>query len=309
MNLISNIIQELIDSDTSLDAPLFKTKVLASRIKNNELLYWVNNEINGYPKGTVIPEYRMTKTTIRANYMNGYYQYQNQALSTCDLPEPLAEKLNTKELDESVSVLESLYRSTRDEKNGGVLSIVIPPEAVSFMEHKIREKGNPYFHIIKAWRELGADYILQTLSVIKSKLLDFMLALEEEFGMETPIENLQANKNKVTQIMNSTIINAGEGNVINTGENSNLTVNITINKGDKTQLEKALLDNAISKEDAQELIAVVDDEQPVAANNYGDKVKKWMQKMLGKAVDGSWQVGIGAAGTILAEILKQYYGQ
>jgi len=30
--------------------------------------------------------------------------------------------------------------------------------------------------------------------------------------------------------------------------------------------------------------------------------------MIGKAVDGTWQISIGAAGSLLAELIQSYYG-
>jgi len=30
--------------------------------------------------------------------------------------------------------------------------------------------------------------------------------------------------------------------------------------------------------------------------------------MIGKALDGTWQIGIDAAGTLLAEAIQRYYG-
>ena len=43
MELVSQIINDLVDDQKSLNSALLKTKVLASRIQNVELLYWVNN--------------------------------------------------------------------------------------------------------------------------------------------------------------------------------------------------------------------------------------------------------------------------
>ena len=41
---------------------------------------------------------------------------------------------------------------------------------------------------------------------------------------------------------------------------------------------------------------------------YGERVKAWMVKMTEKAIDGSWNIGVGAAGTLLAEGLKAFFG-
>ena len=38
------------------------------------------------------------------------------------------------------------------------------------------------------------------------------------------------------------------------------------------------------------------------------RVNNWIKKMMNKSLDGSWQIGIGTAGTLLADAIKGYYG-
>lgn len=147
------------------------------------------------------------------------------------------------------------------------------------------------------------------LSVIRSKLLDFMLKLDEEFGNLTEIEELKEKNERISTIMNQTIINASDGSIVNTGENSIIDATISITKGDKVVLKQRLLDNGISGEDSDELIQILDSESSDrTTGKFGNKVNLWIQKMLGKALDGSWQIGIGAAGNLLSELIQSYYG-
>ena len=99
----------------------------------------------------------------------------------------------------------------------------------------------------------------------------------------------------------------GDGNVINTGSNSTINANIQINKGDKKALTDKLVSAGVDKADVEELLVVIDTEKP-EGDSFGSKTGKWIKKMLGKAIDGSWQVGIGAAGSLLAEAIKAYHG-
>ncbi|MBL7932486.1 MAG: hypothetical protein JNL60_11315 [Bacteroidia bacterium] len=110
------------------------------------------------------------------------------------------------------------------------------------------------------------------------------------------------------QIESVTTINAiGHGNIINTGKNGKIDANIHISIGDKTALTERLLSSGVEKTDIDELLAIIDTEKP-DGDSFGSKTGKWIKKMLGKAIDGSWQVGIGAAGTLLAEAIKAYHG-
>lgn len=46
----------------------------------------------------------------------------------------------------------------------------------------------------------------------------------------------------------------------------------------------------------------------LAQKKFGPAVNGWMQKMFGKAIDTSWQIEIGIAGSLLASALQHYYG-
>lgn len=74
-------------------------------------------------------------------------------------------------------------------------------------------------------------------------------------------------------------------------------------------MAQLLQENGISEEDTAELIEIIDTEEPNTESKiFGEKVSGWTKKMIGKAVDGSWNIGIGAAGSLIAEAIGKYYG-
>lgn len=65
----------------------------------------------------------------------------------------------------------------------------------------------------------------------------------------------------------------------------------------------------MKEDDINELLAVIDTEIPnTEKGTFGYKVNLWIGKMINKALDGSWQVAIGAAGSFLADAVQSYYG-
>ena len=54
--------------------------------------------------------------------------------------------------------------------------------------------------------------------------------------------------------------------------------------------------------------ALINDGQPETKNQFGTGVSNWIGKMIKKAANGSWNVGISVAGHLLAEALSKYYG-
>lgn len=303
MKIIGDIINELADSRISLTSPLLKTKVLATRIKNDCLLAWVDSELSGYTNPEDLPGYRSFHCSLTGTYLNGYTTFSNQALPASVLPASIRDMYCTMDFAQSVEALESLKS-----KDGGVLHVSLNAEMISVLENYLKKMNNPFLQILAAHKSLPDTSLNQILSVIRSKLLDFMLKLEEEFGTSTDIQILQRSNKKITSIMNQTIVTNGNGNLLNTGDSAKIKARISVSANDKDSLKKVLHDNGVSEADTAELMTVIDNESPNAEGHFSNQVNDWIAKMIGKALNGSWQIGVGAAGAILAEGIQHYYG-
>lgn len=214
MSLLSDIINELVDSEKSITLPLLKTKVLASRLRNPVLQSWVDSELNGYETKTELPEYRECQGRLTATYVNGNYKFNDQPIPTFGISKERIKQLCSMDFYQSVATLESYL----EEDESGVLEQIFPAEIAAYLQSNIREKGNPYFHIITARTSVPTTMVTQVLSVIRSKLLDFMLKMEDQFGSAVKIEGLKQKNDSITKIVYQTIIkNKGSGNTINTG--------------------------------------------------------------------------------------------
>src|SRR5690554_36605 len=292
MKLISDIINELMDYNAPISGALIKTKVLASRIGHAELSDWVKDELNGYGEGSTVPDYRHTAGMPTGNYINGNMQYRKATIPIGHLNDEEISILTNVVVRESVSAIEELVK-----KNG--LKISLGSQSATYLEQTIRELGNPYFQILSIYLNIPASFLPNILSGVRTKLLDFMLEVENQFGTETEIEDLKSKKAAITNIMNTTINNTGDGVVIASGDNNKVTANINVSKGSKTELENYLSENAIEDSDIQDLLTIIDEEPATAIDKYSTKVNTWIIMMLNKAVNGTWEVGIGAAGALL----------
>ena len=306
MKLINDIINELIDVEKPISSPLLKTKVLASRLQNKILLDWVSNELSGYEDLDNLPHYRITRGTITGTYINGQMQYNDQPVPTIGLNQQWEDVIQNVYLSQSVSSIENQIK----EGKSGRLEYSFPAELVGIIQQNWRKMGNPYLQLINCKKTISLNTLNEILSFVRNNLLDFMLKIDEEFGNITEIEELKTKHKQITHIMNKTIItNTGDGNVVNTGNDTKISATITINKGNKDELSKYLQDVGISQSDTEELVAIIDSEEPDKENRtFGKKVNNWIQKMIGKALDNSWNIGIGAAGSILGEAIMRYYG-
>ncbi|UUF15077.1 MULTISPECIES: hypothetical protein [Flavobacterium] len=306
MQLINDIINELIDTEKSISSPLLKTKVLASRLQNEVLLNWVSNELKGYDRSEELPYYRTFKGSIVGTYIVGYQQYNNQPVPVEGIDKEFRDSLTNMNFFESVSSLENLKR----EDGRGKLEHVFPAEVTGIIEENWVNMGNPYLRLINCKRWIAGNTVSGILACVRNNLLDFMLKIDSEFGNITEIEELKNKKGAITTIMNQTIINNnGDGNVLNTGDKAKISANINIVKGSKDELSRSLHEGGVKEEDIAELIEIIDDEEPNFVNNtFGGKVNTWTQKMLGKSLDGSWNIGLAVAGNLITEAVKAYYG-
>jgi hypothetical protein len=299
MKLVGKVINELIDSDKSLVGPLLKTQVLASRLKNEQLLLWVTDELSGYRVDADVPAYRISDGDVKGTIVNGNRQYPDCSISLSHLPDKEVTAIKFVKVVNSVKSLENLKDSKR-------IAISINGERQAYIEQSVRDLGNPYYQILKIYTVPSITLFSDILSSIRSKLLNFMLTLEKEFGNESKIKDLKDKNSAINYIMNTTI--NGDGNLVNTGDNASIEAVIHIQKADKNGLANVLRSNGIDETDISALLEIVDKDVPPEKNKYSKGVAEWMTRLLNKSIAGSWQVGIGAAGGIIADALSAYFG-
>lgn len=304
--LVESIINELTNEDTSLTFPLLKTKVLAFRLENKELLDWVDAELNGYLEEEGIPDYRKCPAMIFGDGVSSTAKFTQHQLPTMNIEADWRKRILRGDLENGVATLESYI----EDDKVGVLEVILPPEVTEYIASTMRQ-DDPSVNLFRSKKLVAKSFVTEALSAIRSRLLNLMLEIEKDLGHMSKIDsNNKAVNQKITKIVNKTIIKAnGDGNVINTGDNVNATVSVSISKGSQEDLKAALESIGIDSDDISKLLRIVDDESPDARNtNFGVRVNSWIKGMLDKSLDGSWQIGIGAAGNMLAEILGKYYG-
>lgn len=215
MKLINDIINELIDTKKSISSPLLKTKVLASRLQNDELLEWITNELKGYENDDNLPEYRIYKGNLTGTYINGTMQYNDQPVPTIGMNESLVKLVLDINFNQSISSLENLL----EENNSGSLERTLPAELTGLIQDNWRKIDNPNLQLVNCKVSISVNAITEVLSVVRNNLLDFMLNIDAEFGNITEIEELKIKEEEISTIMSQTIINtSGDGNVVNTGD-------------------------------------------------------------------------------------------
>lgn len=147
--------------------------------------------------------------------------------------------------------------------------------------------------------------ILEFMKDIESKKYDFLKYYKEQAQGQN-IEP-KTKEQTINNYMGTVINNIGDGNVLNTGNNNTFDVDINIAKGDLEKLVSELQKQGIEKEDIDELVQIVNNEQP-NNNILGEKAQSWIFKILGKSFNGVGKIAVGISSNLLATLIKSYYG-
>ena len=298
MKLLNEIVELLSHQDGSLTDALLKTKVLMHRIGHVELVGWVNDELNGYPVEKEVPEYRVIQSKLIGHLQNSAWSHSNVMLPTGHLEDKFKKYFHESKMRESISVLEKHASSTQ-----GHLTVSVPPEFHRLIDDVI----GGGFGVTRMWIQMEPTQVLHCLTEIRSRLLDFVLGLQDELG-EVDESNLKEAAKSIdapTMFQNMVV---GDNATIVIGNQNTTNVTNTIQQGDWASLADTLKQNGVSEEDVEELNRAIADDGPLTAEQgFGPSVKDWMKKMWTKAVDTSWSIELGIAGNLLSDALKAYY--
>ncbi|GMQ52523.1 hypothetical protein [Halopseudomonas aestusnigri] len=303
MDLINPIIEILSSENPNLTDALIKTKVLLYKLGEKHLIEWVNHELDGYGGVKDLPDYRVVGSRVKANIMNAAYSANEVDVPVYHLEHDIRDSLERSEFRQGIAAIEDLANSEGD-------SVQRPISHALY--GLLSEKFASGYKVQSAWCEIPKYSLIQIITQVRSRLLDFLLELSEKIP-NTDEEGTDLKKVSKEIGTESLFNNAVFGNntTIIVGDNNAQTVDNSITTNDLNSLKKFLSSYQVSNEDLEELeVAVTEDagSEAIAKQELGPKVKAWVKGMIGKAVDGTWTVGTGAAGNILASALNSFYG-
>lgn len=301
MTLLEEIQSAAVDQNSDLGTILRKCKLLAARLGSQPLEKWLIYESNGYPEIIEVPDYRVWTLQVKGHFFGPFGSgTQNAPIPPILLPERIREDYTKYKCRQSIASLEAMLKKSKDSQ------IRIPADNLAVVLGTSVYEGQKCG---QAWAEISVGSIIELLNAVRNRILDFALALwkdDPKAGEVTENSEHHSEPAKVTQIFNTTVY-GGSANLIGNATDSTIAFNIVTN--DFPSLARALTDKGVLTEDITELEAAVDsDPQPIAESALGPKVSQWIAKMVQKAADGSWNIGVGAAGGLLAQAIVKYYG-
>lgn len=224
MSEISDLKKAILDDDVALSSILRKAKVLAYSLKIEEMKEWVEKEMNGYDyEKDVIPTYRIIQAYSTGDFSRGS---RNFPIPSVNLPENLREWAETATEIGSIKKLESIIDTART-RNEFSLIIAWPGDYIVRVSRDILTGEE----LIGARKIVSRNQLEEIVEVVRNRLLDFILELENRFPESTPemIASKPEAPEQVTQIFKTTI--HGDVHGVIAAPNSSGGITVTEQKG------------------------------------------------------------------------------
>jgi hypothetical protein len=276
--------------------------VLLHKIGHKELVEWVNHELNGYPHDGDLPEYRILPAQVLANMANVRYQVNSHPIPLGHLEREQRESLETAKMFQSLAVLEKLV-----EKEGGFLQAPIPMEFNGILGQGLANG----LMIQRVWSSIGQADVAQIFVQVRSRLLDFVLGLKDQLGDEISDQEIKQKTDAIdaSSLFNNAIF-GNNATIVVGSHNSQEVKNLSLH-GDFNALSEHLRQHGVDEPNIADLETAIkqDSAAPeIEQKKFGPSVRAWLQSMLSKAVDSSWNIELGVASSLLATALQKYYG-
>lgn len=161
-SLVEELQRDALDHRVRLSDLLRKAKTIAVKLDLPELEKWVESELNGYPSGADVPEYRVIIWQLQGfNPFHGWRPVQFNSTAT-------EQKFTKRHITSQVAELESLVAKSSD----GQLQVPLSAEA----QHLIRNATGFDFEFTTA---MSASDVIGILDAIRNAMLDWSLRLEK----------------------------------------------------------------------------------------------------------------------------------
>lgn len=298
------LLGDLIDGasgDDPVTSLLRRVKVVAARAEVPALDSWVEHELDGYPADAELPEYRGPFAVEVLGNFSGYF---GAALRNAPIPsiafakEYRGGQLFNIAFVQPIAQLEELARPQGDEG----LQAAWPANSVA-MVNMMMKRGELLLYedmgLQQAWQVISRGQLVSIVDAVRNRILDLALTIEKthpETGQAgappLPAEQMQ---HIVTHIYGDSTNVA----VASTGFSQALNVEV----GDKDALAQFLLSLGIPPREIDDLHAAIEEDGEVTGA-LGPATTGWLGSLMAKAT----QLGIGAAGGVIADAISRFLG-
>ena len=297
--LLQQIEEEAVDSKSDVASLLRKCQVLATRLRNDALKDWIRYELNGYPNTSDIPEYRIVPCQSVGDFYGMGRMLKNAPIPPMCVPEEAREWLFSFHFTQGVGCLQDLLAHT-----DGVLNAPWPGNMVALLAQKVYGDMG----MVNAHMECPSGAVVKILETIRNRILDFVLALEEDCpNAGDAIGATKPDSKKVEQMVTNNIFK-GVGNVALQCGTVSQTNTVNVEKGNWESLAKLLHDIKIDEGQISELQDILQKDPPKSKTNWGTRLSQWFGSICTKAANGLYSVPAETISALLAMGIFKYFG-
>lgn len=200
-SLVLELQRDALDKSVGTADLLRKALVVARKLKVTDLVEWLSHELNGYPEGKDVPEYRNLRGELKVH--NPYHGWVPLMMKDARQ----AELLSKRGTSQAISELESIANG-----DGGVVYVRLPKK----IEHSLM-KGMDV--PLEPAVILSKTQIHGLVDKVRNTVLEWALGLEEQGIMG---EGMSFSPEEQRQASNVTLHVASLGSVIGTMHNSQI---------------------------------------------------------------------------------------
>jgi len=301
-NLLREIQNEAVDGDSDLPSLLRKCRILAQRLGNESLKNWVVSELDGYPPGADLPDYRIYNRPVIIGH---YLGPMGSSLSNVQIPESaideqFREGVLPVRFYQSVSELEVQSGASEN----GSIQIAMPPEYAGIIRY---QSVAAHLQLAQFFKVIHVSVVEGILDTVRNRILNFTLELEE-FASSTgdPLRSLkEEHPREIQQVFNTTVL-GDVGNLNQGGDHVSQTSNVQ--KGDLEDIGRKFTEVGLSPVEVAEFQEALSSESPNSDGTFGQRVSGQFGKAIQKAGGGLLKISSAVASNLLAHWIKGYYG-
>lgn len=303
--LLKRIGEGATSSQVSLSEVLRLCMRLARVLNNNELNTWAVAEASGYKDRSILPDYRIFETNVYGTFSGQF----GKRMDNAPIPRIVIDKdhhsaLFTIYLTQPVGELERLARSGGQDD---ALSIAWSGDTIAYYQQRSIYQG---YVLVAAAKVTSTGAIGGTLEVIRTRVLEFVLAIENELGVDVMTGDDKSSveaprQERITQIFNTTI-QGGENVTLGSSGTINQQV-VHVQPGDLLGLKQQLEKLGITPELVSELETALDKDQQSAAQP-GPATQGWLGRVMIMVGKGTLKLASTAATTVITAEVRRFLG-
>ncbi len=306
VQLLRRINEGATNSQTPLGEVLRLCLRLGRQLDNKELSDWAKAEAGGYEDSDSLPDYRIFETGVRGTFSGSF----GRGISNAPIPQAFIEKKHQNALfkvyvRQSVGELERIVSGSADNN-----SVTIPWSGDTILYYQQKEIYQGYV-LVSAEKMLTTMAIAGVLEVIRARVLEFVLVIERELGIDamnyddnkTPLET--PTQEKINNIFNTTILEGTNISLGNAGTTNQYATHVQ--PGDLQGLKEKLAQLGVTEELLNDLDTALDKDAD-SQEQPGSHVKGWLGRVMIKAGQGTLQLASTAATTVVMAEVRRFLG-